>query len=107
MEPDALHKFIYWERKHLNPYEIEDFLRKTFGWTPPLDYLMSHVPQSLQDEMHEYWIGMEQNTHKTMYKDEDLYHYGFYETAFKLQTREHPTCFNNGRYMFYSLILTS
>ena len=46
VEPDALHKFIYWERKHLNPYEIEDFLKKNFGWTPPLDYLMSLVPES-------------------------------------------------------------
>ena len=39
VEPDALHKFIYWERKHLNPYEIEEFLRDRLGWLPPIEKL--------------------------------------------------------------------
>ena len=42
-----------------------------------------------------------------MVTPEEQYKFGILETAFKFQPREHVTCFNNGRYFFYSSILMS
>ena len=87
-----------WEKKHLNPFMIEDYLHDTYGLVSPIEYLYGLTPDTIKD-----FVGQEK--HHTMVTEDEMYKFGIMETAFKFQPREHVTCFNNGRYFLYSTIL--
>ena len=42
--PDLRHRWMAWEKTHLNPFKIEDYLHDTYGLVSPVEYLYDLTP---------------------------------------------------------------
>ena len=42
--PDLRHRWMAWEKTHLNPFKIEDYLHDAYGLVSPVEYLYDLTP---------------------------------------------------------------